>query len=161
MSRSVSNIPSDNASNEDSYQPAHSRSLIKVIVVRMTKLRILGYPKRVQWRFWSDCANAQADQNLRRTRMSECTFLDTDTFLYYIIRIMQISMSAKYQEDTLSLDVRKRTSWHVRQTSTQISLRIRAVWLESLLSIWRNFASVAIRNAPRLAPVSSDQIFFS
>ena len=37
---------------------------------------------------------------------------------------------------------------HVRPTTTQISLRIHAVWLESSLSARRNFASLAIRNAP-------------
>ena len=63
------------APNEDSNQPAHPRSLIRVFVVRMNKLCILGYPKRAQWRFWSDCANAQADLNLRKANMSDCTFL--------------------------------------------------------------------------------------
>ena len=33
------------APNEDSDQPAHPRSLIRVFVVRMKKLCILGYPK--------------------------------------------------------------------------------------------------------------------
>ena len=31
---------------------------------------------------------------------------------------------------------------------TQISLCIHAVWSESLQSVWRNFASLAIQNAP-------------
>ena len=35
----------------------------------------------------------------------------------------------------------------LRPTKTQISLRIRAVWLESWLSVCRNFASLAIQNA--------------
>ena len=48
----------------------------------------------------------------------------------------------------MSRNVRKRTFWHVRPTKTQISLRIRAVWLESSLSAWRNIVSLAIRNAP-------------
>ena len=47
-----------------------------------------------------------------------------------------------------SLYVRKRTFWYVRPTKTQISLRIRAVWSESSLSAWRNFASLAIQKAP-------------
>ena len=51
--------------------------------------------------------------------------------------------------DYLSPNVRKRTFWHVRPMKTQISLRIHAVWLESSLSAWRNFASLAIQNAPR------------
>ena len=42
----------------------------------------------------------------------------------------------------------KRTFWHVRQKKTQISLRIRAVWSEFSLSIWRDFASLTIQNAP-------------
>ena len=36
----------------------------------------------------------------------------------------------------------------VRPTKTQISLRVCAVWSESSLSAWRNFASLAIQNAP-------------
>ena len=38
-------------------------------------------------------------------------------------------------------------SHDVRPTKTQISLRLRAVWLESSLSASRNFASLAIQNA--------------
>ena len=49
----------------DSNPPAYPRSLIRVFVVHTKKLCILGYPKCAQWRFWSDCANAQADLNLR------------------------------------------------------------------------------------------------
>ena len=47
-----------------------------------------------------------------------------------------------------SRNVRKRTFWDERQTKTQLSLRIRTVSLESSLSAWRNFASLAIGNAP-------------
>ena len=32
--------------------------------IRVKKLSILGCPKCAQWRFWSDCANAQSDLNL-------------------------------------------------------------------------------------------------
>ena len=46
--------------------------------------------------------------------------------------------------------VRKRIFWHVHPSKTQISLRIslriRAVWSESSLFAWRNFASLAIQN---------------
>ena len=40
----------------------------------MQKHCILGYPKCAQWRFWSDCANAQSDLNLRWANISGCTF---------------------------------------------------------------------------------------
>ena len=42
------------------------------------------------------------------------------------------------------------TTWKtylLRQTKTQIDLRIRAVCLESSLSAWRNFVSLATKNA--------------
>ena len=45
-------------------------------------------------------------------------------------------------------NVKKGTFWYVLPTKTQIRLRIRAVWLESSLSAWKNFASLAIQNAP-------------
>ena len=51
------------APNEDSNQPSHPRSLIRVFIVRMKKLCILGYQKCAQWRVCSDCANAQVDLN--------------------------------------------------------------------------------------------------
>ena len=52
-------------------QPAHARSLLRDVVVRMKKLCIFDYPKCVQWRFWSDCANDEADLNIRWAHMSE------------------------------------------------------------------------------------------
>ena len=72
------------ASNEDSNQPAHPRSLIRAFVVRMKKPCIPGFPKCDQWRFWSDCANAQADLNLRWAHMSEGTFSDVTTYIIYL-----------------------------------------------------------------------------
>ena len=45
-----------------------------VFIVFRKKLCIIGYPKCAQWRFWSDCANAQADQKVRWAHMSEGTF---------------------------------------------------------------------------------------
>ena len=69
------------APNEDSNQPAHLRSLFRAFIIRMKKLCILGYPKCAKWRFWSDCANAQADLNLRSAYMSEGTFSDVTTYL--------------------------------------------------------------------------------
>ena len=41
---------------------------------RTKHLCILGYTKCALWRFWSDCANAQADLNLRWAHMSDGTF---------------------------------------------------------------------------------------
>ena len=42
----------------------------------MRKRCIIGYRKFAKWRFWSDCANAQADLNLRWAHVSEGAFSD-------------------------------------------------------------------------------------
>ena len=52
-------VPTNSAPNENSDQPAHTRSLVRVFIVRMKKLWITGYPKCVQWRFRLDCTNVR------------------------------------------------------------------------------------------------------
>ena len=47
----------------------------------------------------------------------------------------------------LSRNVRKYTFWHMLSSKPQISLRIGTFWLESSLSAWIHFASLAIQNA--------------
>ena len=65
------------APNEGSKQPAHPRSLIRVVLVRMKKLCIFWYSKYPQWGFWSDCANAQSGLNLCWEHMSEGSCSDS------------------------------------------------------------------------------------
>ena len=97
------------APNEDSSQPAHPHSLIasvvwthphsliasaqsdrirtvwSVFVFCTKKLCILGSPKRIQWIFWSDYANAQADRNLRCGHMIErYVFFFFFFFFFYV-----------------------------------------------------------------------------
>ena len=50
--------------SEDSDQPGHPPSLIRVFTVRMKKPWVLSYPLRAQQRLWSDWADAQADLSL-------------------------------------------------------------------------------------------------
>ena len=64
--------------NRGSNQPAHPRRLIRIFVVHTKKLC-----KRDQWRFWSDCANAQSDLNLRWAHVSKSTFSDVATLMIY------------------------------------------------------------------------------
>ena len=47
----------------------------------------------------------------------------------------------------INRNIGKRTVLYVRPMKTQISVRIRAVWSESSLSTWWNFAAMAIQNA--------------
>ena len=79
--------------------------------VRVMKLCILGYPNCVCWRFWTDCANAQADLNLQWAQISVCWPCGS----YHL---------SQRTKPTIRL---------VRPAKTQISLRIRAVWSESSL----------------------------
>ena len=53
------------ASSEDSDQPGHPFSLIRVFAVRMKKPWVLSYPLSTQWRLWSDWVDAKADLSLR------------------------------------------------------------------------------------------------
>ena len=52
------------APSEDSDQPGHPPSLIRVFPVRMKKAQVLSYPLSAQRKFWSDWADAQADLSL-------------------------------------------------------------------------------------------------
>ena len=51
--------------SEDSDQPGHPPSLIRVFAVRMKKAWVLSYPFSAQRRLWSDWADSQADLSLR------------------------------------------------------------------------------------------------
>ena len=63
----------------------------------LKKLWILGYPKGAQWRFWSDCANAQSDLNLRWAHMSTGTFSNVPTHIHITkyITCLTLNNSAK------------------------------------------------------------------
>ena len=58
------NQQSDCAPSEDSDQPWHPPSLIRVFAVHMKKAWVLNYPLSAS-ELWSDCADAQADLSLR------------------------------------------------------------------------------------------------
>ena len=55
----------DRALSEDSDQPGHPPSLIRVFAVCMKKHWVLSYPLSVQRRLWSNWADSQADLSLR------------------------------------------------------------------------------------------------
>ena len=68
------NQQSEFAPNEDSDQPGHPPSLIRIFAVRLEKARVLSYPLSAQQRFWSDWVDAQADLSLRYAHMPFCWF---------------------------------------------------------------------------------------
>ena len=55
-----------------------------------------GYLKCTLWRFWPDCANAQADLNLRWAHMSKQSFLSHSlvlTILYFCTEVLRFQQS--------------------------------------------------------------------
>ena len=60
--------------SEDSDQPGHAPSLVRVFAVRVKKTWVLSYPLSAQRRLWSDLADAQADLCLRWAHMPLCWF---------------------------------------------------------------------------------------
>ena len=91
------------APNDDSNQSAHSHSLIRIFVVPMKNLCIRGYQKCGQWRFWSDCANAHADLNLRWAHISDGSFPDVAAQLY-LLRL-------KYYSSILNIQYSRHMAW--------------------------------------------------
>ena len=68
------NQQSECAHSEDSDQPGHPPSQIRVFAVRMKKTWVLSYPLSAQRRLWSDWVDAQADLSLRWAHMPFCCF---------------------------------------------------------------------------------------
>ena len=81
------------AASEDSDQPAHSRSLIRILSGRILDSQGCKVSSCGQRRLWSDCADAQADLSLRLEHISEGTFshvaapiiVGTDLFFSWFI----------------------------------------------------------------------------
>ena len=65
------------APSEDSDQPGHPPSLIRVFTVRKKKAWVLSYPLSAQRRLWSDWADAQADLSLRWAHRHFVSFVMT------------------------------------------------------------------------------------
>ena len=71
------------APSDDSGQPGHTPSLIKVFAVRMKKAWVLSYPMSAQRRLWSDWADVQADLSLRWAHRSFCWLCHEAAHLYF------------------------------------------------------------------------------
>ena len=70
------------APSEDSDQPGHPPSLIRVFAVRMKKPWVLSYPLSAERRLGSDWADAQADLSLRWAHMQLCWFCHEAAHLF-------------------------------------------------------------------------------
>ena len=79
------------ALSEDSGQPGHPRSLIRVFAVRMKKAWVLSYPLSAQRRPWSDWADAQADLSLRWAQSFCCFCHEAAHFVYTFFSLLQVA----------------------------------------------------------------------
>ena len=143
------------APSEDSDQPGHPPSLIRVFAVRMKKHLTLNYLLSAQWRLWSDWVDTQAD-------LSRCwahiilmvlscgssivvfvyclvfvTLLCFGTMLMKLCRIHYfcsnklLLINSKYilcKRLTQLLDGNWATSWQNQQNGRCTQLRLRSAW---------------------------------
>ena len=80
------------APSEDSDQPGHPPSLIRVFAVRMKKHWVLSYPLSALQRLWSDWASALSDLSLRWVHRSFCWFCLEVLHLPSLIRVFAVRM---------------------------------------------------------------------
>ena len=73
------------APSEDSDQPGHPPSLVRVFGVRMKKHWALTYLLSAQWRLWSDWTDAQADLSLHWAHMSFCCFCRAAAHVSFVL----------------------------------------------------------------------------
>ena len=126
--------------NEYSNRPAYMRSLIRDFVVHTKKftcsliralvvhtktLCILGYPKCTWLRFWFDCANVQADLNLRWTYMSEGTFADVAAYISVVVNLCWYSIGKNitlFDELQLLLSscIMENRNWNKKSQVTEV-----------------------------------------
>ena len=73
----------------------HIRTVWTVLLVRMKKLCILGYPKCAQLRFWSDCANPEAYQylNVCWVHMIRVRIMSADALAHVISHTARMCIS--------------------------------------------------------------------
>ena len=92
------------APSEDSVQPGHLPSLIRVFTVRMKKAWVLSYQLSAQRRLWSDWADAQADMSLRLAH--------NHFFVFFISQLLLIILLLS---DTIILFDDKKCSWDSKE----------------------------------------------
>ena len=105
------NQQSEYAPSEDSDQPGHPPSLIRVFAVRMKKPWVLSYPLSAQWRLWSDWVDAQADLSLRWAHTHFVDFVMSQLIsCLYVLKHFTIPI--KKSISVLFLGCKYRASFH-------------------------------------------------
>ena len=90
------------APSEDSDQPGHSPSLIRVFAVRIMKVWVLSDPLSAQQRLWSYWADTQTDLSLRWAHMPICWFCHALAHIYLQIAKIQLILWCKSESQRLT-----------------------------------------------------------
>ena len=90
------NQQSECTPSEDSDQPGHPPSLIRVFAVRMKKPWVLSYPLSAQRRLWSDWADAQADLSLCWAYTHFVGFVMSRLICISTVKILEIRTSQNF-----------------------------------------------------------------
>ena len=83
------------APSEDSDQPGHPPSLIRVFAVRMKKSLVLSYLLSAQRRLWSAWADAQADLSLCWAHMPFCWLCGYPCYLELCDHVIRVCSSTR------------------------------------------------------------------
>ena len=86
------------APSEDSDQPGHPPSLIRVFTVCMKKSWVLNYLLSAERRLWSDWADAQADLHLARTWFCWFCHVVAHLISWIVIQIIKMQESCPFQK---------------------------------------------------------------
>ena len=99
------------AHNENSDQPAHPRSLIRVFVVRMMKRCIIGYPKCAQWRFWSE---SSLGSHTRRFVFCRCYQMNHlfFSFMYLYLCLLKLPFRPRCVQTCLIITIAEALSFN-------------------------------------------------
>ena len=81
------------APTEDSDQPGHLPSLIRVFAVRKKKTWILSYPLSAQRRLWSDWVDSQADLSLCWAHIPFCWFCFVVDHIWHKVHSVNLSLT--------------------------------------------------------------------
>ena len=119
------------APSEDSDQPGHPPSLIRVFAVRMKKPWVLSYPFSAQRRLWSGWADAQADLSLRWAQSHFVCFVmlrliyqyhnQMSNHLFFFITTCTSNLNENYCQTDLSTI---NHSDHINPHSEYVTLKI-------------------------------------
>ena len=111
------------APSEDSNQPGHPLSLIRVFAVRMKKAWVLIYPISAQRRLWLDWEDAQADPSLRWAHTHFVGFVISQ--LKYYRRLLNISYKVRVTNEEVLGRIQNATGVHVDLLTTVKKAKLR------------------------------------